>query len=68
MKHIIIDKEIVVEVREYEVEAATPEEALEKYVSELAGSIEPINTWYEEKGEFSKNEVYPKIPFGKNSC
>jgi len=35
----------------YEVEAETKEEALDKYVNELAGAIEPINDYYEPDQE-----------------
>lgn len=39
-------KTMLVEI--YEVEAASEQEAIELYCSELAGSIEPVNYWYRD--------------------
>lgn len=49
----IEDRQIVVEVEVYEVEAATAEEALDLYCDELAGSISPVRVYTREpiKGE-----------------
>lgn len=45
VKFKVNDIEIVVKVREYHVSARTPEEALDKYCNELAGSIIPVRTY-----------------------
>ena len=55
----ILDKELVVQVDVYKVEAATAEEARDMYINELAGSLEVDDTYYEydtrKTGIFTEN-------------
>jgi hypothetical protein len=50
-KFKIKDKQTVFQVTEYFVEADTAEEALDKYVNELAGTLPVHNEYISEHGE-----------------
>ncbi len=56
-KFKVNDIDIVVKVKEYRIEAETAEEALEKYCSELAGSIMPARTYTRNVREGDKEDV-----------
>lgn len=47
----IKDAEKTVQISTYHVEAETKEEALDKYINELAGSLEVIDMYYDEDAE-----------------
>ncbi len=48
MKYRVIEKRLTIQVEEYEIEAKSKDEALEKYCKELCGVIVPTHQYFEE--------------------
>lgn len=56
----VIATEKLMLVSEYEVEAETAEDAINKYCDDLAGSIEPINEYYRPTNVLEQEDVFIK--------